>query len=119
MHGDVTRLTGLVRLGYLGFRDDLDVGIYDPVRQTTQEVGVDGRWAFRPRWEAFGTSMAGAQQEKGQSGSPTYSLEAGVDREVGAAGRITLGAFVADSSAAGREGGYRRYGGYLRLRVPF
>ena len=119
MHGDVTRLTGLVRLGYLGFRDDLDVGIYDPVRQTTQEVGLDGRWAFRPRWEAFGTSMAGAQQEKGQGGSPTYSLEAGVDREVGAAGRITLGAFVADSSAAGREGGYRRYGGYLRLRVPF
>lgn len=118
-NGDVTRLTGIVRLGYLGFQDDLDVGIYDPVRQTTQEVGLDGRWAFRPRWEAFGTAMAGAQQEKGQGGSPSYSLEAGVDREVGAAGRITLGAFVADSSAAGREGGFRRYGGYLRLRVPF
>jgi len=119
MKDEVTRLTGLLRLGYLGYRYDLDVGVYDPLRQTTEEVGVDGRWGFRPRWEAFGTAMVGAQQEKGESGSPTYSLEAGVDREVGAAGRVTLGAFTAESAAAGRGAGYRRYGGYLRFRVPF
>jgi tetratricopeptide (TPR) repeat protein len=119
MKDEVTRLTGLLRMGYLGYRYDLDVGVYDPLRQTTEEVGVDGRWAFRPRWEAFGTAMVGAQQEKGVGGSPTYSLEAGVDREVGAAGRVTLGAFTAESSAAGRGEGYRRYGGYLRFRVPF
>lgn len=119
LQGDVTRLTGLARLSYLGFRKSLDVGAYNPHRQTTEEVGLDGRWAFRPRWEAFGTAMGGAQQEKGAGGSPTYSLEAGVDREVGAAGRITLGGFIADSSAAGRGAGYRRQGGYLRFRVPF
>ena len=115
----MTRLTGLARVSYLGFQTDLDVGAYDPLRQTTEEIGLDGRWAFRPRWEAFATAMAGAQQEKGAGGSPSYSLEAGVDREVGAAGRITLGGFIDDSSAAGRGGGYRRQGGYLRLRVPF
>lgn len=119
MKDEVTRLTGLLRMGYLGYRYDLDVGVYDPLRQTTEEVGVDGRWAFRPRWEAFGTAMVGAQQENGAGGSPTYSLEAGVDREVGAAGRVTLGAFTAESAAAGRGAGYRRYGGYLRFRVPF
>jgi tetratricopeptide (TPR) repeat protein len=119
LKGDVTRLTGLARVSYLGFRPDLDVGAYDPLRQTTEEIGLDGRWVVRPRWEAFATAMAGAQQEKGAGGSPSYSLEAGVDREVGAAGRITLGGFIADSSAAGRGGGYRRQGGYLRLRVPF
>ncbi|MGZ8463627.1 MAG: tetratricopeptide repeat protein [Candidatus Deferrimicrobiaceae bacterium] len=119
MKDEVTRLTGLLRLGYLGYRYDLDVGVYDPLRQTTEEVGVDGRWAFRPQWAAFGTAMAGAQQEKREGGSPSYSLEAGVDREVGAAGRITLGGFIADSSAAGRGGGYRRQGGYLRFRVTF
>jgi hypothetical protein len=106
-------------MGCLGYRYDPDVGVYDPLRQTTEEVGVDGRWTFRPRWEAFGTAMVGAQQEKGAGGSPTYSLEGGVDREVGAAGRVTLGAFTAESSAAGRGEGYRRYGGYLRFRVPF
>ncbi|HEY6097054.1 MAG TPA: hypothetical protein VIU83_03280, partial [Candidatus Deferrimicrobium sp.] len=116
---DVIRLTGLARLSYLGFRKRLDVGAYDPLRQTAEEVGLDGRWTFHPRWEAFGTAMGGAQQEKGAGGSPTYSLEAGVDREVGAAGRITLGGFIADSSAAGRGAGYRRQGGYLRFRVPF
>jgi len=119
MKDEVTRLTGLLRLGYLGYRYDLDVGVYDPLRQTTEEVGLDGRWAFHPRWEAFATAMAGAQQEKGESGSPTGSLEAGVDREVGAAGRITLGGYIADSSAAGRGEGYRRQGGYLRFYVPF
>lgn len=119
LKGDVTRLTGLARLSYLGFRENLGVGAYNPLRQTAEEVGLDGRWAFRPRWEAFGTAMGGAQQEKGGGGSPTYSLEAGVDREVGADGRITLGGFIADSSAAGREAGYRRHGGYLRFRVPF
>jgi len=117
--GDGTRLTGLARLSYLAFREDLDVGAYNPLRQTAEEVGLDGRWTFRPRWEAFGTAMGGAQQEEGSGGSPTYSLEAGVEREVGAGGRITLGGFIADSSAAGREAGYRRQGGYLRFRVPF
>jgi len=119
LKGDATRLTGLARLSWLGFRKSLDVGAYNPLRQTAEEVGLDGRWAFRPRWEAFGTATGGAQQEKGAGGSPTYSLEAGVDREVGAAGRITLGGFIADSSAAGRGAGYRRQGGYLRFRVPF
>jgi len=119
MKDEVTRLTGLLRMGYLGYRYDLDVGVYDPLRQTWEEIGVDGRWAFRPRWEAFGTAMVGAQQEEGAGGSPTYSVEAGVDREVGAAGRVTLGAFIGESSAAGRGEGYRRYGGYLRFRVPF
>ena len=117
--GDGTRLTGLARLSYLAFREDLDVGAYNPLRQTAEEVGLDARWTFRPRWEAFGTAMGGAQQEEGAGGSPTYSLEAGVEREVGTAGRITLGGFIADSSAAGREAGYRRRGGYLRFRVPF
>jgi hypothetical protein len=119
LEGDVTRLTGLIRLSYLGFQEDLDVGMYDPRRQTSEEIGLDGRWAFRPLWEAFGTAMAGAQQEMDSGGSPTYSLEAGVDREVGAAGKITLGGFVADSAAAGRGEGYRRQGGYLRFRIPF
>jgi tetratricopeptide (TPR) repeat protein len=119
LKGDVTRLTGLARLSWLGFRKSLDVGAYNPRRQTAEEVGLDGRWAFRPRWEAFGTAMGGAQQEKGAGGSPTYSLETGVDREVGAAGRITLGGFIADSSAVRRGEGYRRQGGYLRFRVPF
>jgi tetratricopeptide (TPR) repeat protein len=116
---EVTRLTGLLRLGYLGYRYDLDVGMYDPRRQTWEEIGLDGRWAFRPRWEAFGTGMVGAQQEEGAGGSPTYSLEAGVEREIGAAGRVTLGAFLADSATAGQGEGYRRCGGYLRVRVPF
>jgi len=119
LEGEGTRLTGLARLTYLGFQKELDVGMYNPRRQTAEEVGLDGRWAFRPRWEAFGTAMAGAQQEEGAGGSPTYSLELGVDREVGAAGKITLGAFAADSAAAGRGAGYRRQGGYLRFRVPF
>lgn len=119
LKGDGMRLTGLARLSWLGYRKSLDVGAYNPRRQTAEEVGLDGRWAFRPRWEAFGTAMGGAQQEKGAGGSPTYSLEAGVDREVGAAGRITLGGFIAESSAAGRGAGYRRQGGYLRVRVPF
>ncbi len=119
LKGDVTRLTGLARLSWLGFRKSLDVGAYNPLRQTTEEFGLDGRWAFRPRWEAFGTAMGGAQQEKGAGGSPTYSLEAGVDREVGEASRITLGGFIADSSTVGRGAGYRRQGGYLRFLVPF
>jgi len=119
LKGDVTRLTGLARIGYLAFRKSLDVGAYSPLRQMTEEVGLDGRWAFRPRWEAFGTAMAGAQQEKGAGGTPTYSLEAGVDREIGAAGRITLGGFFADSSDMGRGAGYRRQGAYLRFRAPF
>jgi tetratricopeptide (TPR) repeat protein len=116
---EVTRLTGLLRLGYLGYRDDLDVGMYDPRRQTWEEIGLDGRWGFRPRWEAFGTGMVGLQQEEGAGGSPTYSLEAGIEREFGAAGRVTLGGFLADSATAGQGAGYRRCGGYLRVRVPF
>jgi len=119
MKDEITRLTGLLRLGYLGYRYDLDVGVYDPLRQTWEEIGLDGRWAFRPRWETFGTAMVGMQQEEGAGGSPTYSLEAGVEREVGVAGRVTLGAFIADSATAGQGAGYRRYGGYLRFRVPF
>lgn len=118
LKGDVTRLSGLARLSYLGFRESLDVGVYNPLRQMTEQIGLDGRWAFRPRWEAFGTAMGGAQQEKGESGSPAYSLEAGVEREVGAAGRITFGGFIDDSASMGRGPGYRRMGGYLRFHIP-
>ena len=71
MKDEVTRLTGLLRMGYLGYRYDLDVGMYDPRRQTWEEVGLDGRWGFRPRWEAFGTGMVGLQQEEGAGGSGT------------------------------------------------
>ncbi len=119
MKDEVTRLNGLVRLGYLSYRYDLDVGVYDPRWQTAAEVGVDGRWAFRPRWETFGTAMVGAQEEKGEGGSPTYSLELGVEWRVGGDGRVTLGAFSAESAAAGQGAGYRRTGGYLRFRIPF
>ncbi|HEX9204345.1 MAG TPA: hypothetical protein VF853_00310 [Candidatus Deferrimicrobiaceae bacterium] len=119
MKDEVTRIAGHLRLGYLGYRYDLDVGMYDPRRQTWEEIGLDGRWGFRPRWEAFGTGMVGLQQEEGAGGSPTYSLELGVDRLFGQGGRVTLGAFLADSAAAGQGGGYRWCGGYLRVRVPF
>lgn len=116
--GDVTHLTALAKLEWLSFEQDLDVGVFDPRRYTTEEAGVDGRWGFTSRWELFGTLLAGAQQEIGNGGAPAYSAEAGVDRRIGA-GMVTLGAFATDSRAAGRGGGFWRRGGYLRFRIPF
>ncbi len=116
--GDATHLTALAKLEWLSFDDDLDVGVFDPERYTTEEIGVDARWALSPRWELFGTVLAGAQQEIRNSGAPAYSAEAGVDRRIGP-GVVTLGGFSTDSRAAGRGGGFWRRGGYLRFRLPF
>ncbi|MGE5188794.1 MAG: tetratricopeptide repeat protein [Gemmatimonadota bacterium] len=116
--GDATHLAAVANLEWLSFENDLDVGVFNPRRYTAEEAGVDARWAWSPRWEFFATLLAGAQQERGNAGAPTYSAEAGVDRRVGA-GMVTVGAFSTDSSAAGRGGGFRRSGGYLRFRIPF
>ena len=116
--GEATHLTALVKLEWLSFDRDLDVGVFDPRRYTTEEAGVDGRWALSPRWELFATLLAGAQQETGNAGAPAYSAEAGVDRRIGAA-TVTFGGFSTDSRAAGRGGGFWRRGGYLRFRIPF
>lgn len=118
LRGDVVHVTGIVRLGWLGFSDDLDVGVFDPRRYTTEEAGVDWRWRFRPRWEFHGTVIGGAQQEKGQSGGPMYSAELGLDRKIGL-GRISLGGFANDSNARGQGEGFRRYGGLLSFLMPF
>jgi len=115
--GDIAQVTGILRFGWLGFDYDLDVGVFDPERYTSEEAGVDWRWRFRPRWEFYGTVMAGAQQEKGESGGPTYSAELGMDRRIGL-GLVSLGGFASDSNARGQGQGYRRYGGLLRLRIP-
>lgn len=116
--GEATHLTALAKLEWLSFEQDLDVGVFDPRRYTTEEAGVDGRWELSPRWELFGTVLVGAQQEIGNGGAPAYSVEAGADRRIGA-GTVTLGAFATDSSAAGRGGGFWRRGGSLRFRIPF
>ncbi len=116
--GDATHLAALAKLEWLSFAEDLDVGVFDPERYTTEEAGLDGRWALTPRWEVFGTVLAGAQQEIRNAGAPTYSAEAGVDRRIGA-GIVTLGGFATDSRASGPGGGFWRRGGYLRFRIPF
>lgn len=117
LRGDVAHVTGIFRLGWLGFSDDLDVGVFDPRRYTTEEAGVDWRWRFRPRWEFHGTVIGGAQQEKGESGGPTYSAELGLDRIIGL-GRISIGGFANDSDARGQGEGFRRFGGLLSFSIP-
>ncbi len=116
--GDATHLAALAKLEWLAFDETLDVGVFNPERYTTEEAGLDGRWGVSPRWELFGTVLAGAQQEIGNAGAPTYSVDAGVDRRIGA-GTVTLAGFATDSSAAGPGGGFRRRGGSLRFRIPF
>ncbi|MBK5094171.1 MAG: tetratricopeptide repeat protein [Deltaproteobacteria bacterium] len=119
LRGDIVHVTGILRFGWLGFSDDLDVGVFDPERYTTQEAGVDWRWRFCPPWEFYGTVMAGAQQEKGEKGGPTFSAELGLDRKIGL-GLVSVGGFASDSNALGQGGeGFRRYGGLLRFRIPF
>ena len=71
MKDEATRLTVSSGGGYLGYRYDLDgastIAPSDDGRgRRRRTVGV------RPQWEAFGTAMAGAQQEEGEGGSPTY-----------------------------------------------
>ena len=117
LRGDIVHVTGIVRLGWLGFSDDLDVGVFDPRRYTTEEAGVDWRWRFRPRWEFHGTVFGGAQQEKGESGGPTYSAELGLDRIIGL-GRVSIGGFAIDSDARGQGEGFRRFGGFLSFSIP-
>ncbi len=116
--GDIVHVAGILRFGWLGFSDDLDVGVFDPERYTTEEAGVDWRWRFRPRWEFHGTALAGAQQEKGANSGPTYSAELGLDRKIGL-GLVSVGGFASDSNARGQGEGFRRYGGLLRFRIPF
>ncbi len=118
LRGDIAHVTGFLRFGWLGFSRDLDVGVFDPRRYTSEEAGVDWRWRFRPRWEFHGTVMGGAQQEKGADSGPTYSAEIGLDRRIGL-GLLSLGGFASDSNARWQGQGFRRYGGLLRLRVPF
>ncbi len=116
--GDDVRLAGLARAKWLSFEHDLDVGVFDPRRYTSEEIGIDWRWRFRPAWEWFGTAAAGAQQERGNRGGPIYDAETGVDRRFDR-GVATLAGFASDSNAGGRGGGYRRYGGWLRVSVRF
>lgn len=118
LRGDIIHVTGILRFGWLGFSRDLDVGVFDPEAYTTQEAGLDWRWGFRPRWALHGTVMGGAQQEKGAESGPTYSAELGLDRKIGL-GLVSVGGFASDSNARGQGEGFRRYGGVLRLRVPF
>jgi hypothetical protein len=40
LRGDIVHVAGIVRLGWLGLEDDLDVGVFDPRRYTTEEAGV-------------------------------------------------------------------------------
>jgi tetratricopeptide (TPR) repeat protein len=117
LRGDIVHVAGIVRLGWLGFSDDLDVGVFDPRRFTTEEAGVDWRWRFRPRWEFHGTVFGGAQQERGESGGPTYSAELGLDRIIGL-GRVSVGGFAVDSNARGQGEGFRRFGGLLSFSIP-
>lgn len=117
LRGDIVHVTGIARLGWLGFSHDLDVGVFDPRRYTTEEAGVDWRWRFCPRWEFHGTVIGGAQQEKGASGGPTYSAELGLDRIIGL-GRVSLGAFGFDSNARGQGEGFRRFGGIFSFSIP-
>ncbi len=116
--GDDVHIAGIARARWLSFEHDLDVGVFDPRRYTSEEAGVDWRWRFRPAWEFFGTVLGGAQQEKGNRGGPMYDAETGVDRRFGR-GVATVAAFATDSNAGGRGGGYRRYGGWLRISAWF
>ncbi len=118
LSGDIVHVTGIVRLGWLGFSDDLDVGVFDPRRYLTEEAGVDWRWRFRPGWEFHGTVFGGAQQEKGESGGPMYSAELGLDRKI-TVGRVSFGGFANDSNARGQGEGFRRYGGLLSFLIQF
>lgn len=118
LRGDDAYLAGILRFGWLGFRHDLDVGVYDPERYTNEEAGIDWRFRLRRVWEFHGTALAGAQQEKGADSGPTYSIEAVLDRRIGL-GAASIGGFASDSNAGGKGGGFRRYGGLLRVRIPF
>jgi tetratricopeptide (TPR) repeat protein len=118
LKGETIYVGGLLRFTWLSFSEDLDVGVYDPERYTTQEAGLDGRWRFRPLWEFHGTVTGGIQQEKGAKSGPTYSADLGLDRKIGR-GLVTFGAFASDSNALGQGEGYHRYGGLLRFRIPF
>jgi tetratricopeptide (TPR) repeat protein len=118
LRGDIAHIGGIVRVGWLGFSRDLDVGVFDPRRYTTEEAGLDGRWRFRPLWEFHGILTGGLQQESGQSGGPMYSAELGLDRKIGV-GRVSFGGFATDSNARGRGEGFRRYGGLLSFLIPF
>lgn len=118
LRGDDAYLAGILRLGWLGFDRDLDVGVFDPERYTSQEAGVDWRVRLRPDWEFHGTAMAGSQQEKGADSGPTYSVEAALDRRIGL-GSASIGGFASDSNSGGQGEGFRRYGGLLRCRIPF
>jgi len=119
LRGDDAYLAGILRFGWLGFERDLDVGTFDPERYTNEEAGIDWRFRLRPNWEFRGTALAGAQQEKGADSGPTYSVEAELERKIGT-GSVTLGGFALDSNAGGQGGGgFRRYGGLFRIRIPF
>jgi len=118
LRGDDAYLAGILRFGWLGFRHDLDVGVYDPERYTSEEAGIDWRFRFRRDWEFHGTALAGAQQEKGANSGSTYSIEAVLDRRIGL-GTASIGGFASDSNAGGQGEGFRRYGGLLRVRIPF
>lgn len=118
LNGDIARVTGTVRLGWLGFDRSLDVGVFDPERYTTEEAGIDWLWRIRPLWEFTGSAFGGAQQEKGQKSGPMYSAELNLDRKIGL-GRIGIGGFADDSNARGQGEGFRRFGGLLRAQVPF
>ncbi|HBO69785.1 MAG TPA: hypothetical protein DD658_06480 [Deltaproteobacteria bacterium] len=118
LRGDAASLAGILRFGGLGFDRDLDVGVFDPKRYTSQEAGIDWRFRLRPGWEFHGTALAGAQQEKGAKSGPTYSVEAALDRKIGLGG-ISIGGFGSDSNTGGQGEGFRRYGGLFRVRIPF
>jgi tetratricopeptide (TPR) repeat protein len=118
LKGEMIYVGGLLRFTWLSFSEDLDVGVYDPERYTTQEAGLDGRWRFRPLWEFHGTVTGGVQQEKGAKSGPTYSVDLGLDRKIGR-GLVTFGVFASDSNALGQGEGYHRYGGLLNFRIPF
>ncbi len=116
--GDDARLAGILRLAWKDFAKLLDVGVFNPDRYTAEEAGLEWLWRFRPAWEFRGTVMGGAEQEKGHAGGTTYSAETELDRRIGN-GVITAGAFISDSIARGQGEGFRRYGGLIRLRIPF
>ncbi len=118
LRGDVVRIGGIIRFTRLGFSHDLDVGVFDPRRYTTEEAGVEWQWQFRPLWQFHGTLTGGAQQESGGNGGPMYSVDLGLDGKVGH-GRVSFGAFSSDSNARGKGEGFRRLGGLLSFLIPF
>ena len=119
LKGDVTRLTGLARVSYLGFRTDLDVGAYDPLRQTTEEIGLDGRWVVRPRWEAFATAMAGAQQERERADPRRTPWRRESTGRSAPRGESPSAVSSTIRAPPGGEGGIAARAGIVRLRVPF